>query len=410
MRKKSSKPSIESRWKEYLGISKKLIHNNSTIWFHAVSVGEVIASTPVLTLIREKYPNTALIITTTTTTGAQEVKKIISNHLNNDPMVSHRYMPLDIPYAINQFIDNFNPKKLIIMEMELWPNTLRLAKKNNIETIIINARLSQKSFEKYRKYTFISHLIYPYIDKICVQNTHDGERFVNLGVNKNNIFTTGSIKYDFKIQETQIKKGMVLKHELGINRPIWIAISTHEGEEKILIEAHKKLIKRTPNALLIIVPRHPERFNFVSKLIAKSGLYFVSRTEHLTHSKENVKFDNINVYLSDTMGEMFTLIAASDICFVAGSLSGDKIGGHNVLEPAALSKPILTGPSYYNFKVITEELIEQKGVILCKSSSDIMKNLYSIFSNQNLSKSMGKSNLETYNKNKGSVQRTLEII
>lgn len=410
MRKKNSKPSIGDRWKEYLGISKKLKHNNSTIWFHAVSVGEVIASTPVITSMREKYPNTALVITTTTTTGAQEVKKIISNQLNDDPMISHRYMPLDIPYAIKHFIDNVNPKKLIIMEMELWPNTLRLAKKNNIETTIINARLSKKSFDKYKKFKFISHLIYPYIDKVCVQNIYDGERFINLGIEKNNVFTTGSIKYDFEVQEIQIKKGIALKHELGINRPIWVAISTHEGEEKIIIEAHNKLTQKIPNALLIIVPRHPERFNLVSKLIAQSGVSFISRTKHLSPSKGDVKVNNINIYLSDTMGEMFTFIAASDICFVAGSLSGDKIGGHNVLEPAALGKPVLTGPSYYNFKVITEELIEQKGVILCESTLEITNTLYSIFNNPNLSNKMGGNNLKIYNKNKGSVRRTLEII
>ncbi|MCF7355394.1 lipid IV(A) 3-deoxy-D-manno-octulosonic acid transferase [Vibrio sp. CK2-1] len=408
LRKKEGKPKVGKRWKEYLGFAPKTTFTENPIWIHAVSVGEVIACTPVIISLRNKLPQTPIIITTTTSTGAVQVQDIINNKLNNDKLIQHRYMPLDIPFSLKIFIKKINPKELLIVETELWPNVLKVTSKNNIPVTLLNARLSEKSYLNYNRFNFIKKNIFPYIDKLCVQNSEDADRFISLGVKKEKVTITGSIKYDFDISLEQIKKGKNLKRNLGIKRPIWIAISTHEGEEKLLLDSHKKLLIDNNNILLIIAPRHPERFNTVKKLINSYSMKSITRTEHL--KDHLVDLGDYSVYLADTMGEIFTLIEASDVCFVAGSLLGKKVGGHNVLEPAALSKPILMGPSYYNFKSITNTLINGKGLIICNNAEEIANQINNIISNKNISNEMGQKNLEQYQKNKGAVTSTIEKI
>lgn len=394
-KKKTGKPAIGYRWKEHFGFSTKLTHpKKDVIWFHAVSVGEVIAATPLIKNLKARCPDSTIIMTTTTSTGAAEVAKL-------DNIVEHRYMPLDFSFAVERFIKRIKPRSLLIMETELWPNTLHAAKKHNIPVTIINARLSERSFTRYQKFPFIFDLLLKNISLILCQTNEDAQRFIKLGVAEKNIAVTGSIKFDISVSPDVIAKGAVLRNELGINRPIWIAASTHEGEDEQILKVHQTLLKAHPTALLIIVPRHPERFLSVASLANNSGFNVITRTS------KNAVSNTDHVYIADTMGEMLQLIGASDVCFMGGSLIGDKVGGHNLLEPAALSKSCLIGASFYNFKLITEQLVENNGGVVCHTIDDISEQLVGLFNSPEKNRLMGKNALEVVTKNRGAIDKTL---
>ncbi|WP_038890924.1 lipid IV(A) 3-deoxy-D-manno-octulosonic acid transferase [Vibrio campbellii] len=351
---KPNKPKFGQRWKEHFGITPKLETTERPIWIHAVSVGESIATIPLIKELKKQNPTQPILVTTTTSTGAEQIAKL-------GDLVEHRYMPIDFGFAVKGFLKSIHPKQMLIIETELWPNTLNAVHNAGISIIVVNARLSEKSCRNYAKVQPLFDLLHPCIDKVLCQTESDAERFERLGVEKNKLFVTGSIKFDIQISEEVKEKGKALRTELGIKRPIWIAASTHKGEDEQVLEAHKKILESLPNALLILVPRHPERFDNVFELCHKLGFEAARRT-----SRTEVT-ESTQVYLGDTMGEMLVLVSAADICFMGGSLVGDKVGGHNVLEPAALGVPVITGPSYYNFKEIVDEMIETRGTHVCNA-------------------------------------------
>lgn len=351
---KPNKPKFGQRWKEHFGITPKLETTERPIWIHAVSVGESIAAIPLIKELKKQNPTQPILVTTTTSTGAEQITKL-------GDLVEHRYMPIDFGFAVKGFLKAIRPKQMLIIETELWPNTLNTVYNAGISIIVVNARLSEKSCRNYAKVQPLFDLLHPCIDKVLCQTESDAERFERLGVEKNKLFVTGSIKFDIQISEEVKEKGKALRTELGIKRPIWIAASTHKGEDEQVLEAHKKILESLPNALLILVPRHPERFDNVFELCHKLGFEAARRT-----SRTEVT-ESTQVYLGDTMGEMLVLVSAADICFMGGSLVGDKVGGHNVLEPAALGVPVITGPSYYNFKEIVDEMIETRGTHVCNA-------------------------------------------
>jgi len=397
-KKNACKPAIGNHSKEYLGFTPALVDpTKDVIWLHAVSVGEVIAATPLIKRLKKHYPDKAILVTTTTRTGAAEAAKLGS-------LIEHRFMPLDFSFAIERFIHTINPKVLFLMETELWPNTLHSAKKHNIPVSIINARLSQRSFKRYQKFPFIFSLLFKNITAIYCQTNEDAQRFITLGVKPQNVQVTGSIKFDISIPDEIIKNSVKLRNTLGANRPIWIAASTHQGEDEKILTAHHKLLTRLPNALLILVPRHPERFLAVAALANDLGFNTVKRTSNNEFTSAD------NVYLADTMGEMLLLIGASDICFMGGSLIGDQVGGHNLLEPASLAKPCLIGPSFYNFKLITDQLLENKGAIICQNTQEISNQLILLFAKPENIKLMGINALAVVNKNRGALDKTLKSL
>ncbi|WP_199482607.1 lipid IV(A) 3-deoxy-D-manno-octulosonic acid transferase [Vibrio owensii] len=351
---KPNKPQFGLRWKEHFGITPKLDKTERPIWIHAVSVGESIAAIPLIKELKKQNPALPILVTTTTSTGAEQIAKL-------GDLVEHRYMPIDFGFAVKGFIKAIRPKQMLIIETELWPNTLNAVHNAGIPIIVVNARLSEKSCKNYAKVQPLFNLLAPCLDKVLCQTKSDAERFERLGIEKNKLFVTGSIKFDIQISDNVKEKAKALRDALGLERPIWIAASTHKGEDEQVFEAHKKLLESHPNALLILVPRHPERFEDVFELCQSQGFETARRT-----SQEEVTIST-QVYLGDTMGEMLILIGASDICFMGGSLIGDKVGGHNVLEPAALGVPVITGPSYYNFKEIVAEMIEARGIHVCNT-------------------------------------------
>ncbi|HFQ5405139.1 TPA: lipid IV(A) 3-deoxy-D-manno-octulosonic acid transferase [Vibrio vulnificus] len=394
-RSKPNKPKFGQRWKEHFGITPKLVGQNQPLWIHAVSVGESLAAITLIKAIKEKTPDQVIVVTTTTSTGAEQIEK-----LGN--LVEHRYMPIDFAFAVRGFLKAINPAKMLIIETELWPNTLATVHKANIPIIVVNARLSEKSQQNYAKVQSLFNLIHPCLSKVLCQSQADADRFAQLGVPTNKLSVTGSIKFDIHISDEIKRQGVELRTLLGQQRPVWIAASTHKGEDEQVLDAHRQVLETHPNALLILVPRHPERFDSVFELCQTQGFETVRRTQ------TNTIADSTQVYLGDTMGEMLVLLGAADVCFMGGSLVGDKVGGHNVLEPAALGVPVITGPSYYNFKEITIALVQAKGIIVIESSL-LGQKTQQLLCHSDRQKLVADAALNVVRKNQGALTRALSI-
>ncbi|ENY6170180.1 lipid IV(A) 3-deoxy-D-manno-octulosonic acid transferase [Vibrio fluvialis] len=395
-KKKVGKPAFGARWKEHWGMTPKVSSQNP-IWIHAVSVGESIAAIPVIKAMKQAQPDQAIVVTTTTSTGAEQIAKL-------GDLVEHRYMPLDFAWCVRCFLQAVKPSRLLIVETELWPNTVHTVHQHNIPITIINARLSERSCLRYQKFSALFNLIRPYVDRILCQYESDAQRFIRLGFQPEQVQVTGSIKFDIEIAPTVLEQGRQLREELGLDRPVWIAASTHEGEDTILLDAHHALLKHFPNALLILVPRHPERFNTVFKLCIQQGFMTHRRTSSSTTAPES------QIYLGDTMGELLTLISAADICFMGGSLIGEKVGGHNLLEPAALGKPLLNGLSYYNFNEIMHMLQDNGAVSICENASQITDNLQLLWATPKLMQQKGMNAQNVVQQNRGAISRTVANI
>ncbi|TKG00573.1 lipid IV(A) 3-deoxy-D-manno-octulosonic acid transferase [Vibrio sp. F13] len=393
---KPGKPSFGKRWKEHFGITPQ-IQGKSPIWIHAVSVGESIAAIPIIKQLKQRDPNQAIIVTTTTSTGAEQIDKFGS-------LVEHRYMPIDFSWCVRGFLKSVKPKQMLIMETELWPNTLHCVAKAGIPISVLNARLSERSCQRYAKFQSVFNLLAKNLSQVLCQYPSDAERFIRLGLDKASVHVTGSIKFDIEVSSEQVEKGKALRDQVGFNRDVWIAASTHQGEDEIVLDAHKQLLKDKPRALLMIVPRHPERFSQVTELAKQQEFNTITRT-----SQQPIASD-VEVYIADTMGEMLTLLGGADVCFMGGSLVGDKVGGHNLLEPAALQLPLLNGPSYFNFSEITDKLLEANAVVICQDSQDIAGQLQRLFKQSELRKTKGLAAYQVVEQNRGALDKTLAYI
>ncbi|EGR0753035.1 3-deoxy-D-manno-octulosonic acid transferase [Vibrio vulnificus] len=395
-RSKPNKPKFGQRWKEHFGITPKLVGQNQPLWIHAVSVGESLAAIPLIKAIKEKTPDQVIVVTTTTSTGAEQIAK-----LGN--LVEHRYMPIDFAFAVRGFLKAINPAKMLIIETELWPNTLATVHKANIPIIVVNARLSEKSQQNYAKVQPLFNLIHPCLGKVLCQSQADADRFAKLGIPTNKLSVTGSIKFDIHISDEIKHQGAELRTLLGQQRPVWIAASTHRGEDEQVLDAHRQVLETHPNALLMLVPRHPERFDSVFELCQTQGFETVRRTQ------ANTIANSTQVYLGDTMGEMLVLLGAADVCFMGGSLVGDKVGGHNVLEPAALGVPVIIGPSYYNFKEITEELLAEN-CISVNTADTLPTSLGELFDDPDHREKLITNASKVVKRNQGSLQHTMNSV
>ncbi|WP_070968077.1 lipid IV(A) 3-deoxy-D-manno-octulosonic acid transferase [Vibrio sonorensis] len=397
LRKRKGRPSVGCRWKEYLGVFPALPSLHNPIWIHAVSVGEVLAAKSLTQELQRKYPNQTLVITTTTPTGAEQAKKLSGD-------IVHLYMPLDIPWAINKLIRTVKPCKLIVMETELWPNTIVQVHKSGIPIYIVNARLSEKSLKNYQKIQPLFEVMRPCLTKVLCQYDDDANRFKTLGLSTDQVKVTGSIKFDIKVKPEIYTAIETLKQQVTHYSWVWVAASTHQGEDEVILEAHRKLLDKYPSALLMIVPRHPERFDDVYELATQLGLTISKRTETSSHKITT------QVYLGDTMGEMMALIGAGDLCFMGGSLIGKKVGGHNFLEPASLKKPMLSGKSYFNFQVIGDQLIHHGALRLAEDSNNIADQLMQLCANSELVLDMGEKAHRVFKNNSGSLAKTLHYL
>jgi 3-deoxy-D-manno-octulosonic-acid transferase len=389
---KKHKPSYGWRFPELLGFFKFSCSKNTRIWIHSVSVGETIAAIPFIKKYHEMHPDVELVVTTTTTTGAQQLKKL--------NFVTHIYAPLDYPHAVYLFLKKVRPKVLFIMERELWPNWLNACQKRQIPVILLNARLSERSCQKYQKMPSVFYnLLGSNLSMVLCQNSKDESRFHRLNVLNTKV--TGSMKYDLELNPELCRQGTALKNEIG-TRPVWIAASTHETEDEIFLLVHKRLLDKIPNALLFLVPRHPERFDSVAQKIKKENLTMARRS-----TKEPITPET-QVYLGDTLGELILLYQASDVVFIGGSLA--DIGGHNPIEAAALSKPLLIGPYYYNFEEEVLNLNEAKGLEIISENENISQRLTELLLSPDQAKAMGKQAFNFIESNHGAIDKTIKYI
>jgi 3-deoxy-D-manno-octulosonic-acid transferase len=343
-------PGYRLRWPERLGFIPALPATSRVIWIHAVSLGEMIAAKPLIQALRTTYPDTQLIITTTTVTGSSLAQQCVGDD------VYHCYLPYDLPGPLTRFLTRTHPQQAIIMETELWPNLLHYTAQRQIPILLANARLSSYSLQSYRRIPFLTRPMLSHITCIAAQTQADADRFMQLGAQTAQIKVMGSIKFDISVPMPLVEEGRALRQSWGLEqRPVLIAASTHAQEEDIVLSAFAQCLKSHPNALLILVPRHSERFQTVLADCQKQGYRVVSRTQQQPCTSDT------QVFLGDTIGELFLYYAMADIAFVGGSFV--PVGGHNPLEPAALGLSVLTGPHIHNFTQIFAWLAEAGAAI-----------------------------------------------
>ncbi len=390
------KDTHDASWKRKLknqfGIVEKI--SGRVIWIHCVSVGEFNASKPLIDKLFTQYPNHQIVVSTTTITGSIAVNKYYKNN------VEHCFFPFDIPLIINSFIRKINPEICILLETEIWPNVIQMLKKKGIPVVLVNARLSEKSFNRYYKYS--AKLVKSSLNNlslICAQNSFSSDRFMSLGVNKELIITTGSLKFDSdnSIDNESIK---ALKNIIG-DRKISVFASTRDGEEKQIIQSYINSSDHI-NSLLIIIPRHPERFNEVYKIAKASGLKVERRS-----SAERCTEDT-DVLVGDSMGEMMSYYSVCDLAFIGGSLSDN--GCQNMLEAASLSKPIIFGPSVFNFEEISKKLLASDAAVQVANADELMNTISGLLANDQRREQLGANAKVTFEKNRGAVNKILEVI
>jgi 3-deoxy-D-manno-octulosonic-acid transferase len=391
-----SAPAYRYRWGERFALYKKSFPQN-VIWFHAVSVGEVEALIPLAKKIQRECSGVRLLITTTTPTGSARVKAIMQDS------VEHVYLPYDIPCAINRFMRCFKPRMAVIMETEIWPNLFAYCGKNEIPLYIINARLSEKSARGYQKIPGLISPALACVKSIAAQTQDDACRFAAIGAKTETVRTLGNIKFDVEVSNEVIQQGVQLKAELFAGRRfVWLIASTHKDEEAIFLEIYKKIKPKIPELLLVVVPRHPERFVEVKKLCEQNQLAVVMRTSgEICH-----RFDD--VYLVDTMGELKMLYAASDVAFVGGSMV--PVGGHNILEAAAVGTPVLFGPYMANFKEIAEGVLRQDAAIQCQDEGEIINSMIALYVDAEYRQSLVEKGKVFVRQNQGAITRIFDML
>jgi len=389
-------PSYRKKWHERFGFINWKKSSKPVIWIHAVSVGEVNASKPIVNIFLKKYSHYKIVITTVTPTG---IKTVSQQYGNN---ISCFYLPYDIPYCVKKFVKTINPCLLITMETEIWPNLYRICHQSKVPIFIMNARLSQKSMRGYQFFSGLISNTINLVDKIGAQTQADADRFVMLGASKKNISVIGNLKFDINIPQSIKEKAEPLRHNFSVNRPVWMAASTHEGEEEIILNAHKRVLSSYPNAILILAPRHPERADKIFTKCKKNGF------ETTRRSGSEIFNEKHNVFLLDTLGELQLYYAASEIAFVGGSLV--NTGGQNMLEPAALNLPIITGPYLQNFLEVRDLLLEKEALIIVSNNYELTENVIKLLGDANQRHNMGERAYNVVMANRGSSERVITMI
>ena len=369
---------------------------DSCIWIHAVSVGEVQASLPLIRVLQKRFPSRTLLVTTVTPTGAARVKAAFGDS------VKHCYIPFEFPSAINSFFKAINPDAALIMETEIWPNLFRGCGVRNVPLILVSARISPRSISGYRRLLPLIRETLSHGIIIAAQSQADADRFLSLGASAVRTRVTGNIKFDVELPETVTQEGEAFRREIIGDRPVWVAASTHEGEEEKVLQAHRILLEQFADLLLILVPRHPERFAAVRKDVKKQGFGVVSRTE------DRVCPHSVSVFLGDTMGEVPMFYAASDAAFVGGSLV--PVGGHNLLEPAAQALPVITGPHLFNAQDIADMFVEKKACRIVEDADELATAVADLLSNPGQASEMGQNGLDLLEKNRGALARLLLLL
>lgn len=387
-----------ARWYERLGFYPGTAAKcqERPIWVHAVSVGESMAAFPLIRALQQERDDLAIVVTTTTVTGAANVQRTLGDS------VLHVYFPYDLPFILRRFIETFRPRILVILETELWPNTVAVCKQRGIKLVLANARLSQASLRGYAALAPLSRSMVSSFDCIAAQGGRDGERFLELGARPGRLEVTGSLKFDLVPPASLREQAEVLQRTLGVNRPVFMLGSTRDGEERILFDAVDELIAEFHDLLVVLAPRHPERFEEVTTLCAEHGYQVVRYSSGEPCSAET------RIYLVDVMGELPRFYAAADIAFVGGSLL--PFGGHNVLEPASLGIPVLCGPHTHNFAEICGLLRDAGALTVVPDVASLVAAARRWLADSNERDRVGQLGRETVRQHRGATTRTLTLI
>jgi len=385
-------PELRRNWYQRLGIVPRA--SGAVVWVHAVSVGETIAAAPMVRRLLARNPGITILMTAMTDTGLAQARKMFGDQ------VQYAYAPYDTPGAIRRFLDRANPRILVIMETEIWPNMIRQCQARRVPVFLINARLSERSARGYERIRGLAAPIMRSISWVAAQAEKDAERFRRIGVAPEKVAVTGSVKFDVDIPEDVRAAAMELRQKLE-GRPVWIAGSTHGSENEQLLAAHGKVLAEHPGALLVLVPRHPDRFEPVAEKAVKEGLTLARRSRGDDPAQAQV-------YLGDTMGELMMLYGASDLAFVGGSLI--ERGGHNPLEPAGWGIPVFSGPHIFNFETIYQSLLNDRGVTLVTDADDLAAHVSFLFSDGQEREAIGQRALEVVNKNRGALDKVVDGI
>lgn len=382
-----------SRWSERFGLVSL---NRSDLLIHSVSMGETLAAIPLIKAIQQTYPELSITVTTTSPTGSAEVLKAFGTS------VQHCYLPFDLSVCVQRFLKQVSPKQIVIMETELWPNLVHHASRSGIKLMLANARLSAKSAGKYRKQARLSIPMLQSLDLIAAQSPQAADRFISLGVKSEKVHVTGSLKFDLTIAKEKVEQAKSLRLDWQrVASPVWVAGSVHPGEFEAMLQAHRRLLTEKPDALLILVPRHPEQFNAAAQKITDGGFNLSRRSLN-----DSVKPET-QVLLGDTMGELLTFYGAADQAFVGGTLIDN--GGHNPLEPAALGLPVYVGPQHWDFAEITGLLKDAGALKVIDSADSLAEGLIANFDDKASYQLASEAGLKVVEANRGSLKHQFEL-
>jgi 3-deoxy-D-manno-octulosonic-acid transferase len=388
-------PAYLRRWPERFGYIEPPL-GEQVIWLHAVSVGEVQAAQPLIRALLERYPDHSLLVTTVTPTGSARVQALFGSE------VAHVYAPYDLPGTVVRFFERVRPCLAIVMETELWPNLFTACRRRSIPLLLVNARLSGKSVRGYRRVRSLASQTLAAVTRIAAQGEADARRFVSLGADSARVVVTGNLKFEQRIVPSLLERAEVLRREWGTGRPVWIAASTHEGEDELVLDVFRQLRRQFGDCLLVLVPRHPERFEPVAELCRQRGLRTVLRSSREPCTAET------QVFIGDSMGELPLFYAASDVAFVGGSLVHH--GGHNLLEPAALGIPVVTGPHVFNFTEICDLLLAADACRKVESVAGLERVVREWLGDANARHRVGEQGRRVVERNRGALASVLEMI
>jgi 3-deoxy-D-manno-octulosonic-acid transferase len=369
----------------------------SVIWIHAVSVGEARAAAPLVRALADRYPEARILVTTMTPTGSATVTSLFGDR------VAHCYVPYDYPFAVRRFLRRARPRVALIMETELWPNLFRACRARGIPLLVSNARLSEGSMRRYLRVASLARATVQLVNVVAAQSAADARRFEAIGADPARVAVTGSIKFELALPASLFESAQVLRADWGRERPVWIAASTHEGEEEFMLAAFKTLQRRWPTLLLVLVPRHPERFAAVVKLARRDGFNVAQRSQQAA-----VLDASVEVLIGDTMGELQLFFAAGDVAFVGGSLVAT--GGHNLLEPAAVGVPTVFGPHMFNFAEIAALTLERRAGRQVGAPGELAEAVAAYLENPNARFEAGEAGRKLVEENRGALERTLKLL
>lgn len=367
-----------------------------SIWVHAVSVGEVQASAPLVRALQRRFPTREVLVTTMTPTGAARVQSLFGSN------VHHCYLPFETPNAVRNFFDATQPALALVMETEIWPNLYHTCGERRIPLVMVSARISPKSVERYRRLLPMFREALSHGILIAAQGESDANRFLALGANPERTWIMGNIKFDYELPRDLKSRGLEIRRNIIGDRPVWIAASTHDKEEEQVLDAHRTILAHMPNAILVLVPRHPERFDTVASLLKKRKFTFVRRTSGERCSA------GTEVFLGDTMGELPMFYAGSDVAFVGGTLV--PTGGHNLLEPGALGMPVITGPHLFNTQDIADLFEDIGASVVVRNAGALAAAVLPLLADKEAAQQMGRKGRQIVATNRGALQRLMVLL